>query len=511
MRFQYLGMKSLFCLIFTLSLVLSGKPVAAQTTYLLPPTMYMVTVDPVTGFDIISWLPSTSPEIDYYVIGMAVQTLPGQPISWLPVGRTLSAAETSFVNQDLSSSSQSIGYAVWGVDDQGGSAIFAGPFSKTDSTMFLTATLDSCEAKIDLAWNEYISWSGSIDHYNIIRWLGPGSTSLLGTVPAGTVNFSATNLTIGEWYNIYVEAVHTDGVRISQSNMVQLFSKMSQLPDFINADFATISSDHHVDLSFTVDPLSGLTQYNLQRSEDPSGPYTVIANLNTTSKHISYTDPVPFISGIRYYRLEVVNNCGTTSIQSNLSNNIILNGSFNANYVNLSWNDYLDWAGGVESYRVIRTQGRENTTVDTINNYLLTEFSESLAAMIDYANPQSSYLCYEVIATENTNAHGIKGSSLSNQVCFSINPHVIMPNAFIPNDIEPENQVFEPVFSIQPEHYDMVVYNRLGTVVWEGSGPWDGKSGNKYVPEGVYVYLIRIYNYSSDIRDLNGKVTVVYR
>jgi len=160
---------------------------------------------------------------------------------------------------------------------------------------------------------------------------------------------------------------------------------------------------------------------------------------------------------------------------------------------------------------VIRTQGRENTTVDTINNYLLTEFSESLAAMIDYANPQSSYLCYEVIATENTNAHGIKGSSLSNQVCFSINPHVIMPNAFIPNDIEPENQVFEPVFSIQPEHYDMVVYNRLGTVVWEGSGPWDGKSGNKYVPEGVYVYLIRIYNYSPDIRDLNGKVTVVYR
>ena len=86
-----------------------------------------------------------------------------------------------------------------------------------------------------------------------------------------------------------------------------------------------------------------------------------------------------------------------------------------------------------------------------------------------------------------------------------------MPNAFIPNDAEPMNQVFEPVFSFMPEHYEMIIYNRLGTKIWEGSQAWNGRVNGKYVPEGVYLYYLRVFNYSTDIVELNGKVTVIYR
>jgi hypothetical protein len=86
-----------------------------------------------------------------------------------------------------------------------------------------------------------------------------------------------------------------------------------------------------------------------------------------------------------------------------------------------------------------------------------------------------------------------------------------MPDAFIPNDGDPVNREFEPVFSFTPEHYEMVIFNRLGTKLWEGSGPWDGKAAGKPVPEGVYLYLLRVYNYSSEVKELNGKVVVVYR
>jgi hypothetical protein len=86
-----------------------------------------------------------------------------------------------------------------------------------------------------------------------------------------------------------------------------------------------------------------------------------------------------------------------------------------------------------------------------------------------------------------------------------------MPDAFIPNDGEPVNRVFEPVFSFTPEHYEMYIYNRLGTKLWEGTGPWDGVVAGKPVPEGVYLYLLRIYNYSSEVKEINGKVVVVYR
>jgi gliding motility-associated-like protein len=107
--------------------------------------------------------------------------------------------------------------------------------------------------------------------------------------------------------------------------------------------------------------------------------------------------------------------------------------------------------------------------------------------------------------------YGTQGKSFSNRLCFSIHPDIRIPNAFIPNDADQTNQVFEPVFSFLPEHYEMTIYNRLGNKIWEGSSPWDGRVNGKFVPEGVYLYYIRIYNYSTDFIELNGKVTVLYR
>jgi gliding motility-associated-like protein len=150
--------------------------------------------------------------------------------------------------------------------------------------------------------------------------------------------------------------------------------------------------------------------------------------------------------------------------------------------------------------------------MDTINlTSGITAYDDNLNVLIDYENPNEGLVCYTVRARENTNIHGIQGISLSNQVCFSINPEVRIPNAFIPNDAEVVNQVFEPVFSFLPEHYEITIFNRLGTKVWEGSEPWDGKVNGKYVPEGVYLYYIRVFSFSAKITEYNGKVTVLYR
>ncbi len=197
--------------------------------------------------------------------------------------------------------------------------------------------------------------------------------------------------------------------------------------------------------------------------------------------------------------------------QSNLANNIILAGTQSGSVVSLSWNSYEDWLGGVERYRIVRTIGQTNPLVDTLDGGTLTAYTDDVAALIDYSNPASSFICYHIDALEGSNIYGIQENSISNQVCFTVIPDIRMPNAFIPNDGEPVNRVFEPVFSFTPEHYEMIIYNRLGTKLWEGTGPWDGIVAGKPVPEGVYLYLLRIYNYSSDVKEINGKVVVVYR
>jgi hypothetical protein len=472
--------------------------------------MYYVTVDPETGNDIITWYASPSPEIDYYVTGIRVVTAPGEPDSYLPVG-IVNIPDTVFVNTNPESWLHSVGYAVWGVDVQGGGVIFTTLFDKTDSTIFLQSVFDSCEATITLNWNDYNSWRGTTSNFNVMRRTGPGNYQLLASVPYGTNTYAISNVNINEQYDLFVEAVHTDGVRVSASNRVSQYTLMSQQPSFLNADYATLSPENTIDLSFTVDAASDLTRYALYRSSSMSGPFDKIADINTPGSRITYTDDVEFRSGVFYYRLEAINNCGTSAIQSNLANNIVLNGTMTSQMVALYWNSYADWSGGVERYTIIRTQGGGSSHTDTLDPGTSLTWNDDLTTLVNYADPAGTLFCYQVEAHESLNVYGSSGESLSNRICFSVVPDIRMPNAIIPNDSDPVNQVFEPVFSFEPEHYELYIYNRLGTKIWEGTGPWNGTDGGKPVPEGVYVYLLRIYNYSSEITELTGQVTVVYR
>jgi len=491
---------------FLLFLLWTGTAVFAQ--YFPAPHLYVVTVDPETGNDCITWYNCSSPEIDYYRVAIRAATLPGEPDSYLPVVMTI-LGDTSWCNPNSESSFHPVGYTVWGVDDDGFTRKES-LFDHPDSTIYLQSLLDTCKGNISLSWNDYNSWRGGLLlHYNIYRRLGPGLYSLIATVD--TNSYEMSNLQINQNYDLFVEAVHIDGIRRSTSNRVSVFTLMSQQPSFINADYATLGAGNTIDLSFTVDATSPLSGYKLLRSTSPGGPFNVIDSVDTDSAHITFTDNTPFTSDVYYYRLEVSNNCGSTSGQSNLANNIILNGMLSGNTIPMQWNSYEDWEGGVETYRIIRTIGLEGSVTDTIDTGTRIDFIDNITDLIDYTNPASSYICYQVEAVERLNVHGIKGRSHSNRFCISVTPNIRMPNAFIPNDIEPVNQVFEPIFSFVPESYELIIYNRLGTRVWSGREPWDGRVSGKYVPEGVYLYLLRVNNFSAETIELSGKVTVVYR
>ncbi len=89
--------------------------------------------------------------------------------------------------------------------------------------------------------------------------------------------------------------------------------------------------------------------------------------------------------------------------ESNLANNIILSGTQSGSVVNLSWNNYADWLGGVERYRVIRMLGQTNPVVDTLDANTSTTYADDVAALIDYSDPSSSMICYQIDALEGSN------------------------------------------------------------------------------------------------------------
>jgi hypothetical protein len=476
------------------------------------PTMYSVAVDPETGYDIIIWHPTISIYTDYYKVRVITIANPAEPPVYIEINQNIIVPDTTFTNPNSDSHIQSVGYSVVAFNDlgplDGDKKRSSG--SVTDSTIYLTCVFDSCQGTITLNWNDYSSWRGSISAYNIKRRLGPYIYQTLATVNEGTNTYVLTGVQVNQQYQLFIEAVNADG-RKSTSNRVDLYSGMTQIPGYINADYATLGAANGIDLSFTIDNSSGLTRYNLLRSTSSTGPFDLLTTFNTKGSIITYTDAVPFTSGIYYYRLDVMNNCGTAANQSNLSNNIVLNGQQTGTDISISWNEYYDWLGGVESYQVIRTIGQNGTRIDTLNVGLNTSYADDIGQMINYENPSSSLICYRILATENRNAYNIQGRSLSNQLCFVINPDVRMPNAFIPNDNEAVNRVFEPVFNFLPQQYQLIIYNRLGTKIWEGSQGWDGKVNGNFVPEGVYVYYLKIMNFSAGDHEIHGKVVVLYR
>jgi gliding motility-associated-like protein len=475
------------------------------------PLMYNVTVDPETGNDVITWHASPSDFTDYYNVAETYIPNPADPhVVVTPLPDKIYVPDTTYININSDSHIRSIGYTVIAINDLGLGSTIPSLYDAPDSTIFLTCVFDSCQATITLNWNDYNKWRGSISAYNIKQRLGPYIYQNLATLSEGTNTFVLTGVQVNQTYQLFVEAVNADG-RKSTSNRVDIFSRMSKIPGYINTDYATLGAEGGIDLSFTIDNASGLTRYELYRGESPTGPFDSLTTINTTSPDVKYTDPVSFTSGIYYYRLDVLNNCGTAANQSNLGNNIILNGQQTGMAVSLSWNEYIDWRGGVENYKVVRTIGQNSTVVDTLNVGLSTHFNDDISQLVNYENPSSSLICYQVLATEIRNGFNIQGRSWSNSMCFVVNPDVRMPNAFIPNDNELVNQVFEPVFSFLPQRYKLIIYNRLGTKIWEGSQGWDGKVNGSYVPEGVYVYYLKISNYSKGDIEMNGKVAVLYR
>jgi hypothetical protein len=490
----------------------------AEDTYSIfpPPRIYMVSVDIETQFDSIIWYSLDLQPDDFYRVG----EYENNPLN--PGGSTTPIAfyvlDTFYLNNNANTVSlgMPIGYDVWGVHTMGDGKLDEGLYSDPpDSTMYLQYVFDSCSATITLNWNDYNNWRGSNTGFTVFRRMSPGVYIPYDNIPSDPNITHYTHVLGGilpnQDYELFIQEENVDRIRRSNSNIVRVFTGMTSQSGSINADYATISAGNTIDLSFTVRGNNGQDKYTLFRSNISGGPFNAIDSLITSDTIIHLNDDTPFTSGIFYYKLQMINNCGTMFTESNLANNIIVTGTQSGPSVALSWNEYSDWLGGVDRYRIIRTLGQTNPRVDTLDGNTSTTFSDDVSALIDHENPVSSRICYHIDALEGANIYSTRENSISNSVCFVVTPDIQMPNAFIPNDGEAVNQVFEPVFSFAPEQYELIIFNRLGTRIWEGKGPWDGKVAGTPVPEGVYLYLLRVYNYSSNVNEINGKVVVMYR
>ena len=152
---------------------------------------------------------------------------------------------------------------------------------------------------------------------------------------------------------------------------------------------------------------------------------------------------------------------------------------------NLSWQPASGSGcdANVVAYRLYYSpcQDGELQLIATINAPLTTYRHEGLPS---YAG------CYEVRAVSRSGQE----SPPSNRVCKDNCPYLAFPNVFTPNG-DGKNEVFQPLSCPRfVETSSLVVYNRWGAKVYEGSGlVWDGRSsGGQVLSGGVYYYQAQV-------------------
>ncbi len=472
----------------------------------VPPVVYLVTVQPETGYVEIVWRPSASPNVHYYKI-LKAEFFGGlsYPPAYVEVGR-VPAADSIFIYEDSESSLHSDGYTVESVDSLSGLSDFN---QLVDSTIFLSAVFDSCSSEIILTWNDYNRWRGNINEYKLYRKINNGTTEVIQTFPEGTNSHIIENIQANNDYGFFIEAANSDGIRESTSNMPQINTDMTEPPDYINADHALITDDNNIEISFTVDPDAELGFYRLYRSNSMDGPFDIIDSFHQQEPEFTYIDNISYTSGVYYYKLVVINNCNQPVTISNTINNILLSGENNSLVNTLTWNGIAGWPGDIVNYKLIRTIGTSLNMADTIYEGDLFIYEDNLQNVLNYDDPVNNYFCYKIKASENNNPYVENRISYSNEICITIASDIRMPNAFTPNS--GINNTFGPVFNFRPENYRLIIYNRWGLKVWEGNKPWDGIINGKPATEGIYMYHIRIYYLNDNTNEITGYVTLLYR
>ena len=473
----------------------TGYLSAQDTERPLPPVLNLVTVNPFTGHTSLEWTAGGSPDVAGYVIylylneeGYAIDTI-YQPYA------------ISYTNISSNASYYTESYVIAAID----SSDNVSPLSNFLNTIFIQGQLDTCGHKIKLSWNTYLTLNPTVSEH-IIYSSRDGS----GYATAGVTNDTTFTIESFESYSeycFYVEASLSDGSS-SFSNIFCVNTELPIPPAWINADYASYDNDGDVQLSFTIDPATEYNRYRIERSTDISSGFENIHETYNTDGRIEYTDNSP-PDGIYYYRLAALNSCDEPVVYSNFASTVNISLTMDNDLIEMQWNGYYQWQGGVLLYRIFRNNSGFFEEIATVNGNDTT-YTDELRSFL-YETSQEK-ICYRVVAEEGYNLYFADASSTSDIKCIEQPVKIFVPNAFTP-DNNLVNEIFKPVLSFTPVKYKMIIKSRSGVTLFQTNDHlegWNGRRGSRKLPEDVYIWFIEVETPEGKTITKNGTVTIIF-
>lgn len=474
-----------------------------------------VTVDPFTGLASIGWSASNDGDVTwYYIFQLNPITGANDLIDSVQAGSPM-----FYTYLASNAANQSEQYAIGLTDSCGNQMITTLDYH---NTIYLKADPDVCDASVTLTWNAYDDFASATNpQYRVYISTNGSPFTVLGTTT--NTSYVHNGIVNGDVYQYYVRAYDNGGVGpfTSTSNLKQVDASLFADPAFNYMYFATVVDSQQIDLEFYADTAADVKEYVIKRALEDYHVFTTVGSeiaANSMNPLVHYSDytAAPNNSDY-YYKIYVINPCEEVKLISNVGRTMHLTVTPNKLEMTntLVWNEYEDWAGGVQQYEIYRS-------VDEYWNPVPIDTIAAVAGLITYVDDVSDQLngmgefCYKIKAIENPFPHvgGLPSTvSYSNEVCVYHDPYFYIPNAFNPGGIN--NSEFMPVLRFaDPLAYEFLIFDRWGHQVFNTNDineGWNGKMNNSgdYLPTGVYVYLIRYQSATGEDYEVRGTVTII--
>lgn len=507
----------LFC--FFLLIHAGAMKLLAQADLPEKPALQRVTIDSTNGVTHVEWEASQSPGI----LGYKVYTL---DITTSPVtGFLLDSLPGDMLSYSYLETDPGIPYYTVTAVNENGESLLSGIYHRP---VELEVRYDSCSSAMELRWDDYVGWGENLNGYVIYAkshapdtcdcgdkkdMLSENSEFVaLDTLMPDEHTFTYEQAGENLFYEFVVAAFDNQNI-LSTSNREHYFTYMPAPPEFISLDYVSVLDERTVEISISADITGEINDFLVSRSTSPQGSFTPVQTImDVTESNIHITDDVVTQGQRYYYRADALNSCFHPVKSSNLGNNILVRGKAEESVVQLEWNAYEEFPGGVASYDVFRNNAYgELELVASVSRDALS-YSENIRNSGDQ-NIEGA-VKYMIEARESgTNPMGIMGVSRSNEVVVNIETRMHVPNAFTPNG-DGRNDYFAPVIDFIPEEFRMFIYDRTGKILFSSIDPllgWDGSvNGAGKAREGVYVYHIEYRSYNGTRQIATGNLTLVY-
>lgn len=482
-------------------IILPFLPVYGQDDEEAPaaPTLLFATINKDNGYTELLWTSNTEPDL----AGYAVYNFRNGEGYIIDSVFNISATSYSFRNPWSESRQECYVIAAFDVSRN------ISRLSNELCTVYSMANPDPCNNLIGVSWTSYKSFPYEVLRYDVMVSENSGPYYLAESAGSNENGISLGNITEGSRYDFIIKAVLENG-QSSSSNPTSAVASLTTLPRWINADYATVTDNGEIELSFHIDSSSDIDTFALQRRTGYSGPYQQIELFTGgDTESLSYTDRSARTDEINFYRLSAVV-CREYALTSNTASNLKLSLTNTGNEIILNWNRYRQWLGSVSSWTILADKGKgfeyEATVSPDDTLYVI-----SIPGIMHELKKDE--LCFKIRATETGNPHGINGESVSGNACTTIEELVTLPNVFTP-DGDGINDLFRPVMTFTPAEYRLTISDRRRKVVFETSDhteSWDGTSGGSPVAQDVYMWFLRVTTPSGLSIDRTGTITVVRR